>query len=84
MSTRDDDNFRQMLRALPMRRATPRHVDLSFKASLSWPEKHWYRPETFEQVAAQDAVRSARAQRLPDRIAAPAAIRQLASLLRTR
>lgn len=29
MSARDDDNFRQMLRALPMRGATPRVVEFS-------------------------------------------------------
>jgi hypothetical protein len=84
MSARQDDNFRQMLRALPMRRATPRVVDLSFPVSLSWPERHWYEPQTFDQVAAQEAVRSARVQKLPDRIENPSAVGRLAVLWRKR
>jgi hypothetical protein len=80
---------------LPLRRAVPadqgcamsataRTVDLSFGVSLAWPTERWYEPQTFDQVAAQDAISGARAQGLADRIEDPSAVRQLASLLRTR
>jgi hypothetical protein len=80
MTARERDGFRQALRSL----ATPRVVDLTFRASLSWPETHWYEPESFEDVAAQDAIRSARSQGLPDLIEDSSAVGRLAVLLRKR
>jgi hypothetical protein len=84
MTAREDDGFRQALRAIPMRRATPRPLNFSFRASLAWPMSEWYRPETFHQVAAQEAVRRARTQKLPDRIADPSVIGRLAVFWRKR
>ncbi|MEH1098220.1 hypothetical protein [Micromonospora sp. CPCC 205561] len=61
---RENDGFRRALRSM----ATRRKIDFSFNGSLSWPESEWYTPETFGQVAAQDAIKRARKQGLPDRI----------------
>jgi len=62
--------------------ATPAIVDFSWEASLSWPDSEQYEPETSDQVAEQEAIRSARAQGLPDRIQDPAVIGRLATMLR--
>ncbi|GAA3937202.1 hypothetical protein [Actinoplanes auranticolor] len=64
--------------------ATVRVVDLSFPVSLSWPESYWYEPESFDQVAAQEAIRTARAQSLPDRITDVSTVGRMATLWRTR
>jgi hypothetical protein len=68
MSARDDNNFLEMLRALPIRGATPRVVDLSYGNLLYGPEKTWPHPETVEEFAQADAVRSRRKQGLPERL----------------
>jgi len=62
--------------------ATPWVLDFSFPVQLSWPEEHWYTPQTFEEMAQQEAVRSARAQGLPDRIEDPTTVSRLATLWR--
>lgn len=64
--------------------ATARLIDLSFTVSLSWPESYWYEPASFDQVAAKEAIRSARAQRLPDRITDASTVGRMATLWRTR
>lgn len=51
---------------------------------LDQPSDRWPRPATFTEVAAQEAIRSARAQGLPDRISDPATVRRLAALLDAR
>lgn len=61
---RGDDGFRKALRSL----ATKRKIDFSFNGSLSWPAEHWYPAETWQEQAAQDAIKRARKQGLPDRI----------------
>ncbi|MEU2661194.1 hypothetical protein [Micromonospora sp. NPDC007220] len=62
--TRENDGFRQALPSM----ATRRKIDFSFNGSLSWPEPEWYVPETWQEQAAQDAIKRARKQGLPDRI----------------
>lgn len=62
--------------------ATPQRFDFRFPASLAWPCEHWYEPETFEEIAAQEAIRSARAQGLPDRITDDHTAGKLATLFR--
>ncbi|MBM0258957.1 hypothetical protein [Micromonospora sp. 4G55] len=64
--------------------ATKRKIDFSFNGSLSWPEGEWYAPETGREQAAQDAIRGARKQGLPDRIEDPATVDNLAVLVRKR
>lgn len=63
---------------------TPKYINFSFEASLSWPNSEQYEPTTFDETAAQDAIRGAREQGLPDRVSDPVAVHKLRSLLRRR
>lgn len=61
--------------------ATNRKLDFRSRTiATCWPEAEWPAPESFEEVAAQEAVRSARAQGLPVVIQDPATVRDLAVL----
>lgn len=88
MSTRKADGFRQALRGLATPRtgdggATPLVVDLTFRASLGWPEKHWYDPENAREVAHQAAVRSRRKQGLGVVVQNDPVLTRLATLFRS-
>ncbi|WP_326561401.1 hypothetical protein [Micromonospora sp. NBC_01796] len=76
MSARQDDGFRQALRKL----ATKRPVDFRHDAILHAPEREWYRPKNAREVAVQHAVRSARAQGLPDKVQDQSLISRAAAL----
>ena len=55
-------------------------IDFRFPASLAWPAEHWYEPESAREVAQQEAIRSARAQGLSDRVTDPVVLGQVAGL----
>ncbi|MEV0811232.1 hypothetical protein [Micromonospora sp. NPDC050200] len=65
--------------------ATRRKLDFRPRTvATCWPESEWPPAETFEEVAAQDAVRSAVKQGLPPVIQDPAIVRDLVILCRKR
>ncbi|MFD6771257.1 hypothetical protein ACFWC6_34155 [Micromonospora chalcea] len=65
--------------------ATRRLLDFRPRTvATCWPESEWPPAETFEEVAAQDAVRSAVKQGLPTVIQDSATVRSLAVLWRKR
>ncbi|MFJ6198856.1 hypothetical protein [Micromonospora sp. NPDC092111] len=65
--------------------ATKRRLDFRPRTvATCWPEGEWPTPEPFEEVAAQDAVRSAVKQGLPSVIQDPAFVDQQAVLWRKR
>lgn len=59
--------------------AQRRRVDFRLSAMMRWPAEH--RP-SFEELAAEDAVLSRRAQGLPDRVTDPSLVSRLATLFR--
>ncbi|KIR64729.1 hypothetical protein [Micromonospora haikouensis] len=61
--------------------ATRRKLDFRPRTVVTcWPEAEWYTPETFEEVAAQDAVRSAVKQGLPPVIQDRSTLDKIAAL----